>query len=109
MQELDARAAGWAALALRPNPRREGYGGQGRLGAARRDVDQQAPDLAVTDGLQMLCHGLNYPAGREGRGVDVLPARHQEVIQALFTLNPVKLVQDVLGADNAAIQPDQGH
>ena len=95
MQELNAWAAGVAALALRPYPRREGHGGQGGLRAARWDVDQQAPDLAVTDGLQMLCNGFDHPAWGEGRRVDVLPARHQEGVQAFFALGPVKLGQSL--------------
>ena len=34
---------------------------------ARRNIDQQIPDLAAGDGFQVLDDGVDVPAGDEGR------------------------------------------
>ena len=75
-----------------PLPGRPEDGGQQGLGRARGHVDQQAPDLARRDGLQVLADGLDDAAVQVGRaGLQHGPALADELAQGGGAEEPLDL------------------
>ncbi len=103
MEKLHAGARRRTQGLLRPAPRRQGNRGDTRLAHARRNVDQQTPDLPIDHGLQVLGHRLNRPAIPPRRRINVSPRARQEQIQTVFTLGTLQIAQLLVRIHNHAV------
>ena len=64
-----------------PSPRRPQHGDERRLRGAERNIDNEALELAVSNGREMICNGVNMPVVEVSLALDLRPCRFSECDQ----------------------------